>query len=396
MDRPLNIVHCVESYAPALGGMPEVVKQLSERMVRMGHHVTVFTKAHPDRKSDRLNGVDIRGFQLSGNHVDGIVGDTVPYLQALRESKADIITFFAAQQWASDIALPHLGSLPGKKVFVPTGFSALHDPRWAGYYGQMPRWLGDMDLNLFLSHHYQDIEFAKAHAITNHTVIPNGAAEEEFDRTPEFDLRSSLGIEPAQPLVMHLGSYTGIKGHREAIQLFVKARTGRSVLALIGNGNVALERIYQRHFSYFLLRLSALLKRKRIVFLELDRARTVDALKQADLFLFPSNVECSPIVLFEAMAAGVPFLSSRAGNAAEIVAWSNGGWTMPGHRDAQQRERPDIAAGARMLEEILHDPAKRKEAAQAGHQAWRERFTWRHIAGQYISAYKHLVSGDQQ
>ena len=67
-----------------------------------------------------------------------------------------------------------------------------------------------------------------------------------------------------------------------------------------------------------------------------------------------------------------------------------------GHRDAQQRERPDIAAGARMLEEILNDPAKRNGAALAGHQAWRERFTWRHIAEQYISAYKHLVAGEQR
>ncbi len=396
MDRPLNIVHCVESYAPALGGMPEVVKQLSERLVRMGHRVTVFTKAHPYRKPDQLNGVEVRGFQLSGNHVDGIVGDTAPYLQALRESKADIITFFAAQQWATDIALPHLGSLPGKKVFVPTGFSALYDPRWSGYYRQMPEWLGDMDLNVFLSHHYQDIAFAKEHGAANLTVIPNGASEEEFDRPPTHDMRKSFGIAADQPLIMHLGSYTGIKGHREAIQLFVKARTGNAVLVLIGNGNASLERIYQRHYSYFLLRLSAWLKRKRLVFLELDRPSTVDALKQADLFLFPSNVECSPIVLFEAMAAGVPFLSSRAGNAAEIVAWSNGGWTIPGHQDALQRERPDIAAGARMLEEILHDPAKRKEAARAGHQAWRERFTWRHIADQYINAYKHLVAGDQR
>jgi glycosyltransferase involved in cell wall biosynthesis len=96
------------------------------------------------------------------------------------------------------------------------------------------------------------------------------------------------------------------------------------------------------------------------------------------------------------MAAGVPFLSSRAGNAAEIAAWSNGGWTMPGHRDVQQRERPDLAIGARMLEDLLLDPDKRTKAGRTGHQAWRERFTWQHITGQYLAAYQQLVAGKAQ
>ena len=60
MDKTLNIAHCVESYEPAKGGMPEVVKQLSERMVQKGHTVTVFTSLHSDRKGDSINGVQIK------------------------------------------------------------------------------------------------------------------------------------------------------------------------------------------------------------------------------------------------------------------------------------------------------------------------------------------------
>ena len=123
----------------------------------------------------------------------------------------------------------------------------------------------------------------------------------------------------------------------------------------------------------------------------MDRQRTVDALKQADLFLFPSQVECSPIVLFEAMAAGVPFLSSRAGNAEEIASWGQGGWTISGHRDGAGREHPDIAEGARLLDELLGDPERRRAAGAAGRQAWCERFTWQHIAEQYGAAYQGLV-----
>jgi glycosyltransferase involved in cell wall biosynthesis len=391
MDRPLRIAHCVESYAPALGGMPEVVKQLSERLAALGHRVTVLTSPHPDRQADRMNGVEVREFALSGNAVDGITGEAAAYVKALREGSFDVITFFAAQQWATDAALPLLAELAARKVFVPTGFSALHDPRWAAYYAGMPGWMKQMDLNVVLSEGYQDVRFAKEHGVSNLQLIPNGASAEEFDAPLAGDFRAAHGIGPEQPLVLHLGSYTGIKGHREAIAMFLKADTGDAVLALVGNGNLKLKELFGRHWRFRLLRGKARRSGKRVLFLELDREQTVSALKQADLFLFPSNVECSPIVLFEAMAAGVPFLGSEAGNTAEIAAWTQGGWTIPGKRDEQGCVHPDIAAGARMLCDLLRDGAKLKAAGAHGQRAWRERFTWQKIAEQYAAAYENLV-----
>jgi glycosyltransferase involved in cell wall biosynthesis len=371
--------------------MPEVVKQLSERMVRMGHKVTVLTSEHPQRGQGPINGVVVRGFPIGGNAVDGIKGDTSAYVQALRNGGFDVVTCFAAQQWATDALLDKLGSIPGRKIFVPTGFSALHDPRWAEYYRNMPSWLGAMDLNIFLSHRYQDIAFAKAHGLTNHAVIPNGAAAEEFDRPLSHDFRAAQGIAADQPMVLHIGSYTGIKGHREAIRMFLRARTGNAVLVFIGNGVKTLERYFNGHYSYMLLKLMAKLKGKRILFIETDRVHTVDALRQADLFLFPSNVECSPIVLFEAMAAGVPYLSSQAGNAEEIVEWSGGGTTIPGVRDADDRERPHIAEGAKLLAGLLNDKEHLQGLGAAGQKAWREHFTWEHIAEQYVAAYTRSI-----
>ncbi|MBL0043108.1 MAG: glycosyltransferase family 4 protein [Flavobacteriales bacterium] len=392
MARSLNIAHCVESYAPALGGMPEVVKQLSERMVRMGHRVTVFTSAHPKREFAELHGVAIRSFAISGNAVDGVNGNASIYVDALKQGDFDVITLFAAQQWSADAVLPHLAELTSKKIFVPTGFSLLHDPRYAPYYAQMPKWLMDMDLNVFLSHHYRDIDMAKAHGLRNFAVIANGAAEEEFGAAPSYDVRVELGIAPQQPLILHVGSYTGIKGHKEAIRIFLTAETSDAVLVLAGNGNARLKHFFEHHWRFVLLRWQAAMKKKRIVFVELDRARTVAAMKQADLFLFPSQVECSPIVLFETMAAGVPFLSSRAGNSEEIAEWSQGGWTMPGTKDNNEWEHVDVSKGARLLSGLLAQPERLRAAGHAGHTAWKERFTWQHIAEEYAAQYDQLVS----
>lgn len=391
MARALRIAHCVEQYAPAIGGMPEVVKQLSERMVRMGHEVTVLTSHHAERVTDTLNGVRIRSFPISGNAVAGIRGSTAPYLQALRDGGFDVVTFFAAQQWSLDTALEHLDTIPAKKVFVPTGFSALNRPDWRSYYAAMPGYLAKMDMNVFLSDRYQDIAFARAHHTPALTVIPNGASEIEFGQRSSLDIIGELGLPKDTRIILHIGSYTGAKGHREAIAMFVKAAPKNSALVLIGKGNGVLERAFERHYSYIPLRLLSLLKGTRILFRELDRAHTVAALQHAQLFLFPSNIECSPIVLFEAMAAGLPFLSSRAGNAEEIVEWTAGGWTIPGTRDAHGLERPDIAAGAALLRSLMMDTPRMLAAGEAGHRAWRARFTWQHIAEQYMATYRSLL-----
>ena len=60
----MKIYHCVESYYPAVGGMQEVVKQLSERLVLLGHDVTVLTRFHPERNFNEFNGVKITDFKI--------------------------------------------------------------------------------------------------------------------------------------------------------------------------------------------------------------------------------------------------------------------------------------------------------------------------------------------
>ncbi len=392
MDRPLRIAHCVESYHPAVGGMQEVVRQLSERIAAMGHGVTVFTSHHPGRQGDPINRVHVRSFKAQGNPVVGYSGETEAYLRALRGGGFDIITLFAAQQWATDLVLHHLDDIPGKKVFVPTGFSQLRSPLFKAYFQHMPAWMRRMDLNIFLSETYQDIRFAKEHGVEAIAIIPNGAAEEEFLAPLQAGIREEYGIAPHRKVIVHVGGATGIKGHEEAVRIFLKADTGDAVLVFVGSDIGRFEKEYRSGLRYLPLRWKQHRLRKEILFLQLDRPRTVAAMRQADLFLFPSRVECSPIVLFEAMAAGIPFLSSTAGNSEEIARWSNGGWTIPGTTDKNGWWNVDVEQGAKMLTELLHDPKRLKAAGENGHIAWKERFTWAGIAKRYVEEYERLLS----
>ena len=321
----MKILHTVESYEPSAGGMQEVVKQISEHLAKRGYSVTVATSKHPARKNDILNGVNIKEFDISGNYVDGIYGDIKSYQNFLLNSDFDIITNFAAQQWATDLMLPLLKEIKAKKVFVPTGFSALHLPKYSDYFEKMKEWMKQYDMNIFLSQYYQDCEFARMAGIKNFTIIPNGASAEEFLLPDETDIRKVLDIQEDQFLILHVGSHTGLKGHAEAIRIFSRAKLNHVTFIIVGN-------VFSRS-CYWSCKLKELLfqlnplnriRGRQLLVRSLPRKQTVSLYKTADLFLFPSQIECSPIVLFECMASKTPFLRTDAGNAYRNCRWSHG------------------------------------------------------------------------
>ena len=390
MAQRLKILHLVQDYPPSVGGMAEVARQLSERLVMMGHEVTVATGAHPLRHGDTHNGVRVVSFALTGNAVTGYSGDTADYEQFLRSGNFDVVTCFAAQQWASDLALPILSDIKGKKVFVPTGFSYVHHPAYAQYYENMKAWMKQFDANVFLSTDYRDVQFARANGVTKAQLIPNAAAEEEFDKPLSTDLRKNLGIKPDAFLILHVGSLTGAKGQPEAIEIFLRAKVPRGVLLLTGHNNAKLKKLMSFHPRFLPMKLQALLKGKKIIVAELNREETVDAYKSANLFLFPSNIECSPIVLFECMAAGLPFLSSHVGNAEEIAAWGGNGIILPTDKDELHWSRVRIAESAHILSNLVRDEAKLKVMSANGRTAFKSRFTWQKAAVAYEKLYLAL------
>jgi len=388
----LRILHTVEFYPPLQGGMQEVVKQLSERLTRRGHEVVVATTRLPARASGQINGVRVEEFAVSGNQVRGFTGEAERYRQFLRDSRFDIVTNFAAQQWATDLALPLLDRIAGKKVFVPTGFSGLYAPEYAAYFECMKTWMGQYDANVFLSDDYRDVAFAHAHGIGNGVLIPNGAAADEFGPTPEGGVRRRLGIPKSHLLVLLVGSHTSLKGHAEAIQIFEQAQIRDATLLIVANRvGPGCRRNCGKRWARFALSPANWQAGKRLQIRSLSRAETVAAYHAANLFLFPSNVECSPLVLFECLASRTPFLTTDVGNAREIITWSGGGRLLPTRHDAGGLSRAEIAGSARLVEEYASDPARRAAEAEAGHAAWRERFTWEKIAGEYERLYRRLA-----
>lgn len=388
----MRILHCVESYYPSIGGMQEVVKQLSERLVKLGHSVTIATRYQADRNFTELNGVKIVDFKISGNAVLGIEGDGREYEQFLLNSSFDVITFFAAQQWATDIALPLLKQIKAKKIAVPTGYSGFYWKEYQAYFNDMKTFVHDYDMNVFLSEDYRDINFARENKVTKYCVIPNGAAEDEFISEPKINVRKELNISSDSFLMLHVGSFTPFKGHQEAIELLLKSDLKNATLLLIGNNHKQFKKQFKKNYRYFLLRIKNFFRKNRIIIGQFNREFTVAAYKHSNLFLFPSNIECSPIVLFESAAAKLPFLCTDVGNAKEIVKWTEGGMILPTEIDKEGYSHVKMNESVVMLNEVYLNVARREDMAAKAFLNWKEKFSWEVIAKKYESLYLSLIN----
>ena len=388
----MKILHAVESYFPAVGGMQEVVKQLSERMAKNGYDVTVVTRKHEARDFSKKNGVKIIDFNISGNLVNGIIGEKDKYENLLLNNDFDVIVFFATQQWATDVALPILDKIKAKKVCVPTGYSGLYWPEYKTYFENMKSWIHGFDMNVYLSDNYRDINFAKLCDLKNRILIPNGAAVEEFDVKSTIDVRKELGIPADHFLLLHVGSYTGVKGHNEAMEIFYKSNLKKATFLMIGNNYEAFKKHNKFSFMFFLRKVIAkYIDNKEVVFSYFPRPFTVAAYQQANLFLFPSNIECSPIVLFESAAAHLPFLTTDCGNATEIVKWTEGGELIKTIKKEDGFVLADINASVKQLEELFLNKNKLKQLGENGYKNWKLKFTWEKISNDYINLYQQLI-----
>lgn len=409
----MRILHTVEAYLPEKNGMSEVVRQLSERLVENGHEVVVATSHSENRTSEIINGVQIRSFKIRGNFARGISGAISEYVSFLRNEKFDVITNFAAQQWATDLFLPLLNQIPGCKVFVPTGFSGLDNPEYEMYYRSMPDWMRGYDMNVFLSNNYRDVNFAREHKIEKLTIIPNGASKEEFfENDADFSLHEYLNIPDEYKLIIHVGSYTGIKGHDEALEIFLRSNVSKTALVFIGqNFKQPISRRFTEKIAWFsnfslggkmnrrsIYSLSSFLRyiiqrRKRPVFaIPLNRQQLVASYKEADLLLFPSKIECSPIVIFEAMASKTPYLVTDVGNSREIVDNTNSGQLLPTEFDEYGYSVANIKESSRIFRKLLNDDARLKEYGMNGYRSWYNNFTWEEIAKVYEDLYVQLIN----
>lgn len=360
----------VERYAPAIGGAERVAQRVSEGLAGRGHEVHVITGGTPG--PDMLGGVHVHRLAITGNEVRGIKGDGAAVLKCIESVRPDLVFNYAAQTWATDCCrqlLEH--EVRPRMVLAPCGFSGLHKRRYSSYFEDMPARLRRYDSLILHSKVYQDWAFAKHADVQRMFVVPNGA-------DPPANGKAFRAQFPSEPLAITVGSHVYTKGHRDF------ARASRLLARHYGLTGVI---VAPARHGLDALRGCQIACRARTR-VSVGHLRNVDgtppgvvgdAVAAADLFLFTSRVECAPLVILEAMAAGTPWVSYDVGNVSELP----GGIVVA-----------DFSALLQAAKDILD--GKHPELGEQGRAAWHADHRWEQVLGLYEAAFEETLRAGTQ
>jgi UDP-glucose:(heptosyl)LPS alpha-1,3-glucosyltransferase len=203
-------------------------------------------------------------------------------------------------------------------------------------------------------------------------VIYHGVDLETFhprNRTGFRDqMRSDLGIAPSECMALFIGNLE--KGAAAAIRATRRVTGVR--LVLVSASNTDADRSVAREEGVA----------DRVVFYPFSK-QIERVFSAADLFIFPTIYEPYGMVISEAMAAGLPVITSSRAGAAELIDHARSGWLTSDPWDPDQ-----IADGLRTLT-IDHDLREQMGAAA---RIAIEAYTWDRAAEQTMAVYREMVS----
>lgn len=190
-------------------------------------------------------------------------------------------------------------------------------------------------------------------------------------------LRRELGIAPNALMILMLAVYEPRKGHAfifEVMQQVIRFHP-EAYLVVCGDGE---KNEVQTVREY----LQALPVQPNVILLG-HRDDTGSLLSQADVVVVPSQrQESFGYTAVEAMASGVPVITTDVGGLPEVVENGVTGWIV---------EKDNVATFAWKLVELLTDAEVRKRMGEAGRRRVQEKFLAERMALEYVSLMKSVM-----
>jgi len=220
----------------------------------------------------------------------------------------------------------------------------------------------------------------RAAGIDHRRVIDNGLDLQRPTNLDVHAVRRELGLGPGQLMLLAIGRLDRWKAYDRLLQAV--ARLGQqATLVLVGDGELH-QPLQEQARQLGLLSPDGV--GQRVVFAGY-RTDVGALLLSSDLFVISSRKEGLPMVLLEAMAAGLPIVATRVGAIPQAL--EEAGLLVPA-------EDPTALAGA--LQQLLDSPTLRTDLGRRALARHEARFS-RHAMGRhYIELYRQLLSrGDR-
>jgi len=367
MSEPVRVVWCITDLDP--GGAERALVQIVTRLDRSRFQPQVICLMPRGALADELEQAGVPVHCLDARNRWDFVRVTGRLVQLLRQLQpelvqtflyhANIVGRFAA--WRAQV--PHVVS--GIRVAERRSRWRLRLDRWTS---------GLVDRHVCVSRAVADFSIRQGGLpATKVVVIPNGVDAERFASARPADL-SSWGVPHDSRVVLTVCRLDPQKGITILIEAFAPlANTFADVhLVIVGEGP------QQAH-------LVAQIERQQLsgrVHLVGWRDDVPALLKRASCFVLSSLWEGMPNVVLEAMAAGVPVVSTRVEGTKELVTSGETGILVePGNSVALATE----------IGRVFNDPDRATKLAYSGQRLVVKDFTWNSVVNAYTRLYEQVL-----
>ena len=207
------------------------------------------------------------------------------------------------------------------------------------------------------------------------STIRNGVDLSRFGAVGRMDARRQLGLPERAAIVGAVGRLVPVKDHASLVTAVKQMRESGVEVTLVIAGEGPLRHALQRQIVSLGLEQSVHL---------LGHRPDVEAVLAAlDVFVLSSSSEGLPNTVLEAMATGLPVVSTRVGGAEEVVVDGQTGILVPPH---------SAEALAAALGGLLTDSRRRQSMGIAGRQRVESQFALSNTLGRYEELYMTLAA----
>jgi L-malate glycosyltransferase len=363
---------------PTYGGSGVVATELGKALAKRGHSVHFISYAMPMRLTGYQDNIVYHEVEMANYPLF----DFPLYTLALTSKMVEVARYEKLDLFHCHYAIPHATSAYLAKQILQESnikiITTLHGTDIT-LVGLEPSFLTIMKFSIEQSDGVTAVSrFLKEKTLTNYNinkeieVIPNFIDIEKYRRISS-DALCAKYASSGEKVLMHTSNFRPVKRVLDVIRIFYEVQKKvPSILIFIGDGP-------DRSQCEILCR--ELEIQKKVHFLG-KQVELVPILSSADLFLMPSQSESFGLSALEAMACGVPVVSSSVGGLPELQVHGQTGFIA---------EIGDIDRMARYAIDLLTNQSKHTLFAEAARKRAIE-FESSKITAQYEQYYERILS----
>ena len=207
-------------------------------------------------------------------------------------------------------------------------------------------------------------------------IVPTGLDADDFAAGDGRRFRARYGIDPQRPLMLHVGRVAFEKNVDFIIRVLarVKERVPSVLLVLAGEGPAL--RASRRRVSELGLNAHVLF----VGYLD-RRDALLDCYRSADVFVFASHTETQGLVLLEALALGIPVVSTAALGTRAVLSRTEGAVIVD----------QDLDSYADAVVDVLLDNDRRRTLSLQARNSVVARWSSRAMAERLLAAYRDVL-----